>query len=123
MDISHFEKVEAQLQGLFNEITALSKKKPDDAINKFKLKFVNQIIVEANKILKQEKPFPDFYSFEEDDLPTNSDVVMILSQYISCLEKLRSDNITSNLGSWYWRVKGEQTSIKTAPPKKIAPRI
>lgn len=122
MNISHFEKVEAQLQGLYNEITALSKKKPDDAINKFKLKLINQIIIEANNILKKEKPFSDFNYFEEDDLPSNSDVVMILSQYISCMEKIRSDNITHNAGSWYWKVNGERTNIKTAPPKKIAPR-
>lgn len=116
IDVSLFEKVQAQFQGLFDEIGALSKKKPDDAINKFKLGFINTILAEANKLLTVEyKPFPDFEQFEDESLPTNSDVVLVLSQYLNCLEKLRADNIEFQYGEWVWR----GTEIPTAPPKKI----
>ncbi|MEO2205032.1 hypothetical protein ABGV42_14960 [Paenibacillus pabuli] len=120
INVSAFEKVQAQLQGLFDEVGTLSKKKPDDAINKFKLKFINPILVEANKLLTGDyKPFLDFEQFDEDSLPTNSDTVLILSQYLNCLEKLRADNIKQYSASWFWMENGNKTDIRTAPPKKI----
>ena len=39
--VSEFEKANAQLGGLFEEISALSRKSPDSAVNKFKLKLIN----------------------------------------------------------------------------------
>lgn len=120
MDISLFEKSQAQLQALFEEMSTLSKKKPDDAVNKFKLRFINQVITTSNTLLNDEYiPFSDFDRFDEDDLPTNSDVVIILSQYLNCLEKLRADNIMQQLSQWYWRINGKVSDIRTAPPKKI----
>ncbi|MDN4081282.1 hypothetical protein QYF52_25490 [Paenibacillus polymyxa] len=120
INVSAFEKVQAQLQGLFDEVGTLSKKKPDDAINKFKLKFINPILAEANKLLTGDyKPFSDFEQFDEDSLPTNSDTVLILSQYLNCLEKLRADNIKPYSAYWFWMENGNKTDIRTAPPKKI----
>ena len=63
--------------------------------------------------------FDDFSIFNTDLLPSNSDVVFILSQYIGCMEKLRSENI-ENYGDWYWVINGKQSEIRTAPPKKIS---
>lgn len=118
--IDTFEKVQAQLEGLHTEISALSKKSQNDALNKFKLKFVNQILKEANKLLAEKyKPFIDFEIFDENDIPTNSDVAFMLTQYLSCFEKLRADNVMHNLGSWYWIIDGKKSDIKTVIPKKI----
>jgi hypothetical protein len=124
-EIDTFEKVQAQLDGLHTEISALSKKSQNDALNKFKLKFVNQILAESNKILgKKYKPFPDFELFDENDIPTNSDAIFIISQYLGCMEKLRIDNIKSeveyNNGKidkifWYWN----GTRKQTYPPLKF----
>lgn len=122
-DINKFEKLEAQLKGLHEEIELLSKKKPDAGINVFKLKLVNGILEKANELLGAEyKPFPDFEAFDLESIPTNSDVVMILAQYLNCMEKLRSDNIEIGHGQWKWFIKGEVTDIRTAPPKKIQER-
>lgn len=122
-EIELFEKVNAQIESVYEEISNLSKKSPNDALNKFKLKFVNQILLEVNTILDEKyKPFKDFENFTEDDLPTNADVVFMLSQYLSCMEKLRADNIGMNLGNWYWLADEESTAIRTAPPKKIKER-
>jgi hypothetical protein len=57
-----------------------------------------------------------------DDIPTNSDVTFIVSQYIECAEKFRADDIYCHVGDWYWRIDGERgsdPSTQTAPPKKI----
>jgi len=91
-DINRFDKVRGQLEALHEEIGILSKKKPDDAVNVFKLKFVNQVLTEANSILDDEYlPFGGFSAFDEDVLPTNSDVVMMLSQYLKCFEGQHKD--------------------------------
>lgn len=127
-DVNKFEKVQSQIEGLLLEITNLAKKSPNDAVNKFKLKFINEILIEANTILgKAYKPLSSFEKFDEDDLPSNSDVSFILSQYLSCFEKLRSDNIYRKKGydgnkyfyEWYWLIDKAESSVKTAPPKKI----
>jgi len=88
-DVDLFEKVESQIRKLHNEMSVLSKKNPDSPINKFKLKFINEKLKEANTLLpERHKPFVDFATFDEDQLPTNSDVVLVLSQYLDCLVRM-----------------------------------
>lgn len=119
-EVDNFEKLQAQLEGLHNEISALSKKSQNDALNKFKLKFVNKILTDSNELLGENyKPFADFDFFDENDMPTNSDAAMMLTQYLSCFEKIRADNVKQDFGSWYWVIDGEKSSIKTVMPKKI----
>ena len=121
-DVDRFEKIQTQLHGLHMEISTLSKKSQNDALNKFKLKFVNQLISAANELLNDDdKPFKDFSLFDEDDIPTNSDVVMMLTQYLNCLEKLRTDNIMQEDESpwyWYWVTEGKISDIRTVAPQK-----
>lgn len=116
-EVEIFEKVHIQIKDIYSELSILSKKSPDGAINKFKLKFVNQVLTILNGLLGQEfKPFPDFESFDEDDIPTNSDVVFIISQYIQCLEKYKFDNIERLSGSWYWCLDDSDENIETTSP-------
>lgn len=72
------------IRTLRNEFRELSSK-PNDQVNPLKLKYVNQSIKEANELLKDGKPYSEFESFEEEDLPTNSDVLMMLSLYLDAL--------------------------------------
>lgn len=120
-EVNRFEKIQSQIEGLYKEIGILSKKNPNDAVNKFKLKFINQLLVEANNLLQgQYKPLQGFEVFDDDDLPSNSDVTFIFEQYLNCMEKLRSDNVErSSVNSWTWIVDGKKSSIKTSMPKKI----
>ena len=119
-EVDTFEKAQTQLEGLHSEISALSKKSQNDALNKFKLKFVNQILTEANNVLGETyKPFSDFELFDENDIPTNSDAAMMLTQYLSCFEKLRADNVVQEFGHWYWIINNEKSEVKTIMPKKI----
>lgn len=119
-EVSEFEQLQAQLQSLYTEIAVLSKRKPDDAVNQFKLGLVNQVLEQANSILgESNRPFADFLRFDSDDMPTNSDVLLILSQYLNCLEKLRADNTQAFARQWYWVINGERSNIQTAPPRKL----
>ena len=95
----------------------VSKKSPDSPINSFKLKFVNHLLKTANELLVGHyKPFDDFDIFSDDELPSNSDVVMILSQYIECMEKLKLKNVTILSGEWFWLVDGKASKNKTTRP-------
>lgn len=76
------KKVLEQMRTLLHEFRFLSGKKPNDPINVFKLKYVNKTLEAANDVLGDDKPYDDFEKFSEEDLPTNSDVLMILSLYL-----------------------------------------
>jgi hypothetical protein len=116
--VETFLKLQPQLEDAYDEISLLSKKKPTDSLNKFKLKFINSILSRANDILKDNyKPFPEeFTLFDEDDMPNNSDVVFILSHYLTSLEKLRCDNIVHSSYQWYWQINGKVSTRKTHSP-------
>ena len=79
------ERVLSLIRTLRFEFREWSSKKPNDQVNKFKLKYVNQAIEAANELLKDGKPYADFEKFNEEDLPTNSDVLMMLSLYLDVL--------------------------------------
>jgi hypothetical protein len=122
-EVDTFVKTQVQLDGLYLEISALSKKSQNDALNKFKLKFVNQLLVEANNLLgEKNKPFSDFDIFNENDIPTNSDAAMMLAQYLNCYEKFRADNIIKEEKfphNWFWKIDGNISEIRTKMPKNL----
>lgn len=120
-DVDFYEKIISQLNGLYQEITNLAKKNPNDALNTFKLKFVNSTLDNCNMILNgSDKPFPDFERFSEDDMPSNSDVTFILAQYMECIEKFRADNIKIHKGNWIWCLEDPDEIIRTIAPKKLS---
>lgn len=109
-----------QLEGLHREISALAKKSPNDGLNKFKLKFVNSALANANEFLGNNyKPMDGFDQFDSDELPTNSDVTFILASYLEEIERMRADNIRPKFGKWIYVLSDSEEEIQTAPPKKI----
>ena len=120
-DVDTFEKLKVQLDSLHQELSILGKKSPNDAVNAFKLRFINATIRNCNTFLGANyRPFPDFEEFSPDELPSNSDVTFIVSHYIEFAEKFRADHINQILGNWYWDVPGQQ--LRTSPPKKLSDR-
>ena len=78
-----------QLRSLHIELASLSKKSPHDAVNKFKLKYINDALSRSNTYLGNRKPFEDFSLFDGEDIPSNSDVTMMLAQYITAIDAVR----------------------------------
>ena len=112
-EIDVFKKLRMQVSNILDKFTELSKKKPDGPVNKFKLKLVNELLTTANKIMpKERRPFPGFETFEEDDLPSNSDVVVILSQYLSCIGRFEGENKERYAGNWYWVIRGKRSDVE-----------
>lgn len=120
LDVEKLEKVSGQMDGIHKEISALTRKSPNDGVNKFKLKFINSAVAEANSVLGDEyKPFQAFEQFDSDDLPSNSDVAFIVGQYIEELERKRADNLKRESMGWIYNLSDSEEKIRTAPPKKI----
>jgi len=120
LDIERLEKLIGQLQGLHSEISVLAKKSPNDAVNLFKLGLINRVIVSGNAFLGiAYMPFEGFESFSPEDVPSTSDVALVLSQYIEEAERYRSDNISKYFGYWTYVIDGEPSEIHTGPPVKV----
>ncbi|SEI13921.1 hypothetical protein SAMN05216228_10265 [Rhizobium tibeticum] len=119
-EVERLEKLIVQLEGMHSEITQLAKKSPNDGLNLFKLKLVNKVIATGNDILQgRYRPFDHFEQFEEEALPSNSDVTMILAQYMEQAERFRSDNVAIHAHSWRYLVDGKPTDIDAKPPTKV----
>ena len=119
-DIDKFARVQSQLEQLHKEMSVLAKSKQDNPINRFKLNVINEKLGEANSILIGTfKPLADFDTFGDDDLPTNSDVVMVLSQYLDSLEAWRSANVLYSPSDyeWYWNTGGKLQVKSTKPTR------
>jgi hypothetical protein len=113
-----FEKVVAQIASLQAEMAVLSKSKPDGPVNKFKLRHINEKLAEANELLTgMHKPLKEFSQFEDADLPTNSDVVLILSQYLEGLEGWRSSQMKRIDYSYYWDIKSGEKIESQSPTR------
>ena len=86
--IQEFRKMSVQIKTFSNEIRILSKKSPDAPVNKFKLKFLNHVLKKTTSILGEaHRPFLDFETFDDGDLPTTSDVLLMLSHYAESMNR------------------------------------
>jgi len=120
--IDELEKLTGQLNSIHSELSLLVKKSPNDGVNDFKIKFINEIIKKSNSFFgKSNRPLDEFEKFDIDELPTNSDITFVTSHYIQAVEKIRSDNIyyDFNEGQWLYHIKGGGEDISTSPPKKL----
>jgi len=119
-EVERLEKLIGQLQGLHTEIAVLAKKAPADGVNAFKLKLINAVIKFGNEVLGPEyRPFNDFDEFSLEDVPSTSDVTMVLGQYMEEAERYRSDNVMWNVVAWVYVINGTESDIQTGPPSKI----
>ena len=117
--VATFLRVRRQMQDLLSKMSAFAARAPDLVVNKFKLEIINEQLTAANAILTGTKPFKGFDSFVDGALPTNSDVVVVLSQYLSCLEMWRSARVRNDdeEDEWYWDTD-DNSSIKTTEPSE-----
>jgi len=115
-DVQDFERLEQQLHSMLTEMSELSKKRANDGLNKFKLKLVNVLLEGINKFLGDQRPFKEFETFDENDLPTNSDVVVMLSQYAAAIFQHRVENTEYLDYKWWWPLPGKQGAVATKDP-------
>lgn len=96
-----FTRAVHQVHSFYGEIGILAKKSPDSLINEFKLNFINDSLNDMNAILEDKKPFKSFSSFDLDKLPSSSDVVVILAQYLKSAANFYNENTVTKYGKTY----------------------
>jgi len=84
-NIEDYSLLKDMLYAQRQEFGLLSKKKSDGQLNKMKIKMVNRVLEPLNELLKNEPSHKFLDVLNEDDIPTNSDVVLIISQYEKAL--------------------------------------
>lgn len=88
-EVTEFEMLNELLDSVYTEMKEFSKKKPDDAINTFKVKSVNRIL-EKIKIFLKDQPTVKFLDvLDTDTLPSNSDAILIIGQFKASMDNFR----------------------------------
>lgn len=98
------------MQPAHQEISILSKKSPNDGVNAFKLRMINSNVVFANSLLGES--YMPLAGFDEDDLPSTSDVTFIVAQYLEEIGRFRSDHIVRNGYERVYLLSGRPSDIR-----------
>lgn len=108
-----FDMLFPMLQSDLNEIRELSKKKQDEPLNKFKVKTINKKLEQVKTILAKEPTYEFLELLDEDTFPSNSDAVLMISQFIKAMEQFKRKfyyRIDSNTYQWL--------TVENPEPKK-----
>lgn len=107
-DVNKYEMLEKLLSSIYQEMKEFSKKKPEETLNKFKVKNVNRVLEQVKEIMKNE-PTNEFLDLlDEDLLPTNSDSILIIGQFNAAMLQFRSKyyrSYSSAYGHNVWATK------------------
>lgn len=73
------------LSAMFREFQEFTKKKPEGVLSKSKVKIVNRLLADILTIVQDEPSRPFLDLLDEDDLPQNSDVLLMLGQFVAAM--------------------------------------
>lgn len=105
-DVNQYELLNPLIHGIYNEFQDLSKKKPEAALNTYKVKVVNRVLEPIKELLANEEVIHFLDILDIDDLPTNSDVILILNQYLKALKMFYNKYYeNSPEGRYTWAIK------------------
>lgn len=111
-EVEILEKTIGQLKSIYDEVSLLSKKSQNDAVNKFKLGMINSVLRTANSVLGVKyNPIDKFSEFDVDDVPSNSDVAFVVAQYLVEIERFRTDSVIYSDFNWVYLINGKPSTI------------
>jgi hypothetical protein len=103
---SQYDAIMPLLEAMFREFQELSKKKPDGALSKSKVKIANRLLADVFAILDGEPNRAYLDQFDEDDLPQNSDAVLMLSQTVAAMERFKDKYYGGSDAAFGWAIAG-----------------
>ena len=89
-EVDTYEMLHPMLEKIAFEVRELSKKKQDGALNEVKVKMINRVLTQIKDLLKNESSVQFLDLLDTDILPTNSDAILIISQYDAGLSAFRA---------------------------------
>lgn len=102
-DIQDYKLLKDMLHSQKKEFDLLSKKKADGQLNPMKIKMVNRVLEPLKELFKHEESHKFLDTLNEDEMPTNSDVVLIISQYETAINEFKDTYCLSDGYSGYRR--------------------
>lgn len=87
-----YDRLVPLLEAAHREMTELSKKKQDGVVNNLKIKVINRLLTELSAVLKDDPSHGFVDMLDEETLPQNSDVVLVLSQWQAALSQYKARN-------------------------------
>ena len=108
--VEKFEMLYPLVLSDLSEIRELSKKKQDEPLNKFKVRTINKKLEQVKNILIDEPVLEFLELLDEETLPSNSDAVLMISQFVKALEQFKSKYYTKDssdfeLDYYSWKTK------------------
>ncbi|MCH8226288.1 MAG: hypothetical protein IIC97_10510 [Chloroflexi bacterium] len=95
------------LKAMYSEFKELSKRRPNDAVSVAKIKVVNRLLVKCHGIILEDEASVEYLDLlDEDNVPLNSDVVLMLSQFVVAMQEFNSNYYRYNalLGKHEWAI-------------------
>jgi hypothetical protein len=101
-DVDKYDMLRPMLDKIANEVRELSKKKQDGVLNDLKVKMVNRVLTQIKDLLKDEASIQFLDALDTDILPTNSDAILIISQYDAALSAFHDKYYGWDSGTRRW---------------------
>jgi len=88
-NIEDYELLKDMLYSQKKEFDLLSKKKADGQLNPMKIKIANRVLEPLKELFKNEESYKFLDTLDKDEMPTNSDVVLMICQYETAIHEFR----------------------------------
>lgn len=98
--IEKYQIVYPLLQSAYREMKEFSRKKPEAVVNKMKTSNINRLLEDAQDILSEEKVLKYLKLLDDETLPQNSDVVLVLAQYENALQQFEEKYYDEDIEEW-----------------------
>ncbi len=103
-DADKFDMIYPLIVSMYKEMKDLSSKKADGALNKLKIKMINRLLNTAQELLKDHPVIKFLEILDDDTIPQNSDVTLILKQYIDALIQFKNVYVDHN---YRWNIEDQ----------------
>lgn len=104
--VKNYEILSPVFEAIFREVKELSKKKQDGVLNKLKVDMINKILEQLKGVLSNEPTVQFLELLDNETLPTNSDAVLMLSQFEAAMAQFKAKYYQyDDLHGWKWFTK------------------
>lgn len=99
-EVIKYRMLNELLDSIYLEMKEFSKKKPDEPLNKFKVKTLNRVLTQVKDLQKNEPTLEFLDLLDDEALPTNSDAILIISQFTAAMNRFSSKYHMRSSGKW-----------------------
>lgn len=85
-----FDMLAPMIDAAHQEISELSKKKPDGPLNALKVRHLNKLLKDVRSVMERDPSIGYLELLDEEQLPLNSDAVLMLAQYRAAMMQFKA---------------------------------